>query len=100
MEDEPFDPRLLPGLPQGHLLPPPLTGVGVPARLQPAIELAVMEEEDAVRFGGDHDGAAREVTLPDGPIEGVGVAAHKVEDAAEMGRLLGIGGHMPGQDLG
>src|SRR5258708_27168543 len=74
LEEEPFDPRLLPRLPQGHVLAAGLAGVGVPSRLQPAVQLAVMEEQHAVRARGDHDRAAREVPLPDAALEGTGVA--------------------------
>jgi hypothetical protein len=48
VENETLDPRLLSRLPQRDQLAARLTRVGVAARLQPTVELAVVEQQDPV----------------------------------------------------
>ncbi len=93
VEREAADAALLECLAQRHLLSRRLPGVAVAARLQPAVELAVVEQEHARAVGGDGDRAARQVALEDPAVEGVLVAQDEGEDlVAVMGfRLVGRG---------
>jgi hypothetical protein len=91
MEDEAADPRLLEGLAKGHVLPRRLSGLGVPAGLEPAVELAVVEEQHPLAVRRHDEGAPREVALGDPAVEGIGMAPHEVEDPVAVSCLLLVG---------
>jgi len=73
------DARLLLRLPQGDVGQLTVT-VGVPARLEPALDLGVEQEQDVPRGRVDDEGRAREVALGTGPQERIGVAVDEGED--------------------
>ena len=70
------------------------------AGLEPPLQLPMMEQQDPVPALRDHDRAAREVALGDPAVEGIGVAAHEVEDPPQVRGLEGVGGDVAGQVLG
>jgi len=98
MQDEAGDAGLLAGFPQRDRVPGILAGIRVAAGLQPALQLAVAQEEDAVAVAGDDDRAARQVALADAAVEGIGVTGHELRDLeqvrglARVGRPVGIEG--------
>ena len=100
MEGQAGDPRLLVRLAQGHGLAARLPGIGVAAGLEPAPQLAVMDEQDPVAAGGEHDRASREVPFSDGAVEGRRVPADEVDDALQVPGLLRVGGAVAGKLLG
>jgi hypothetical protein len=59
----------------------------VPARLEPAIELAVMEQENAFTGFRDRDRAPGEMPFRDGPVEGTRIPADEVGDPPEVSRF-------------
>src|SRR5262249_55355121 len=91
VEREAFDARLLERFAERDRLPCRLPRVAVAAGLEPAVELAVMEEEDAVALGRGHDGAGREVAFDDPAVEGLGMGGHERADAREVRGLLRVG---------
>ena len=77
VQREALDPALLERLAQGHLLAGRLARIAVAARLQPAIELAVVEQEHLPSVGRDRDRAAGQVPLADRAVERPLVASHE-----------------------
>ena len=84
-------PALLERLAQRDLLAGRLARVAVAARLQPAVELAVVEQQHARAVGRDRDRAARQVALADPAVEGPLVAPHEGDDPVAVARLLRVG---------
>ena len=74
VQGEPGQARLLVRLAQSHLLAARLSGVAVAPRLQPTVELAVVQEQHAFSPCRDHEGARGQVALRDAPVEGVGMS--------------------------
>jgi hypothetical protein len=52
--------------------------------LQPALELAVVQEQHLVPGTGEDQGAGREVPLGDAAVEGIGMARKELQDPAEV----------------
>jgi hypothetical protein len=71
----------------------------VAARLKPALQLPVVEEQHAVPGCGHHEGAARQVAFAYPPIEGVGVARDERAYACEVRRFFLVGGLVGRQRL-
>src|SRR5258706_7305776 len=99
METGVFETRLLAHLAQGHRLAARLAGVGVPAGLEPSIELAMMEEEDAPAVRAQDEGASGQMALADAAIEGIGMPGHEVEDARDVARFRRVLGAMRAQAM-
>jgi hypothetical protein len=99
VEREPGDPGLLESLAQGHLLAGRLAVVGVAPRLEPAVELAVVQQQDARAVGRDGDRASRQVALEDAAVEGPLVANDEGEDPLAVPRFLVVDGHMATERL-
>jgi hypothetical protein len=74
--------------------------MAVPPRLQPAVELAVVEHEDTGAVRGDHDGAPGQVALGDPAIEGIGMAEDEIEDPFPIAGLLLVPGDVATEGLG
>ncbi len=94
VEVESAEPCLFEGLPKRDLLAARLAGVGVATRLEPAVELAVVQQEHPPARGRDDDRAPGQVALRDPTIEGVGVASDKVENAVAIPLLILVGTHV------
>jgi hypothetical protein len=92
VEPQAADPRLLEGLAQGHLLPRGLSGLGVAAGLQPAVELAVVEEQHPPAVRRHDESAPGQVAPGDSPVERILMAPHEVEDPVAVPRFLLVGG--------
>jgi hypothetical protein len=100
MQSEPRDARLLEGLPQGDRLAAGLAGLGVPSRLKPALELPMMEKQRAIAGSREDEGARREVSLGDPPIEGIRVGRDEREDTIAVASLLLVGAPMTAKHIG
>ena len=85
--------RGLAGLARGHRFARGLPRVPVATRLEPAVELPVVQEEDASRSFRSHDHSARsEVAFADAAVEGIRVRARDERaDGAPVPRLLLVG---------
>ena len=99
VQRESADAAFLEGLAQRDLLSRRLAGVAVAARLQPAVELAVVQEQDAGAVGRDGDRAAGQVPLGDRAVEGVLVAQDEGEDLLAVARLLLVGRRVAAERL-
>jgi len=95
VEDEAVDARLLSRLAQGDGLGVLLAGLGVAARLQPAVQAPVPDEEDAGPVGRDDEGAAGDVAFGQVAIEGVRLRGHEGPDGLQVEGLETVGGHVP-----
>ena len=100
MEAQATKPALLERFPQRHLLAGRLAGVAVAARLEPAVELAVVQQEDARAVGRHRDRAAGQVPREDSAVERMLVAQHEIEDAVAVARLLSVGGDETAERVG
>jgi hypothetical protein len=69
----------------------------VAARLQPASQLAVVEQQHARAVPREDERAGGEMARGDAPVEGVGVRGDKGDDRREVGRLLGPFGTVTAQ---
>lgn len=63
--------------------------VGVASRLEPAIELAVVDEQKTIAGRGGDPGRGRDVPWAAGAIKTVGVGDDKLADAAVIADSLG-----------
>lgn len=94
-----FDARLLARLSQRDLLAGRLPGLGVAPRLQPAAELAVMEQQYPPAVGRKDKGACRQVPFTDPAVERIRVGVHESDDGGKVTRFLGPFGMVPEQPL-
>ena len=92
MKREGGDACLLERFAQRHRFPRLLARIRVAARLQPALQLPVAQEEDAAAVGRDHDRAARQVALGDAAVEGIGMPRHELHDLPQVRGLVRVGG--------
>ena len=84
--------RFLPGLAQGRA-GQVAVAVGVPARLQPAIELAVVGEQRAPAIGADQPRGSGEMALQ--PLAAVGIRARGLRKFGEFRHGGGFVGMAP-----
>jgi hypothetical protein len=87
VEGEPGDTRLLPRFAERDPFRVPFTRLGVAAGLEPAPELPVVKEQDAITRRGHHDRAGGEVPFQDPAVEGIGMA---VEEGQNLGHVRGF----------
>lgn len=93
------DSRFFTRFPEGDLLARGLAGLGVAARLQPASQFAVVEQQHARAVSRQDEGAGGEMPLRDAPVEGVGIGRDEGDDGGEVGRFLGPFGSMAAQPV-
>jgi hypothetical protein len=76
-----------------------LPGISVAAGLQPAVELAMVEEQHAGAVVSDHERARREVSFGDRAVERVRMSGHEGSDVREMAGFDRISGDEAGERI-
>lgn len=84
VQGEARDPGLFERLAKGYGLSRLLAGIAMTARLEPTLELTVMQEQDAVAGRRDDDRAPGEMAFEDPAIEGVVVTGHETKDVVPV----------------
>jgi hypothetical protein len=66
----------------------------VAAELEPAVELAVVREQDRAPVGREQPDRARDVAFAAGALEAVGMAAHELPDVIDADVVFGVAGEI------
>jgi putative hydrolase of the HAD superfamily len=92
-----FDPRFLAGLPEGNSERIGLA-IGVSTRLQPSIELGVMQEKDVAVIPRDDPGRAGHVPFETGSVETIRTTLDELDEAVYPIMLLDVTLAIPTQE--
>ncbi len=97
MQREADDPGLLERLTRRDHRGIGLVGLSVAARLQPALELAMKQQQQAQSVGVEHERGAGEVPVPPVAAKERAAARDVRRDAGQGARLVLVGGHVAGE---